>query len=55
MTVSSDSETRARGDPSGIDTFPVSVSSDHVERKGRRDPFCSEIQEWLQEFRESRG
>ena len=74
-TVSSDSETRAREDLSGIDSYPVSVSSEHVERKERRDPFtkptknskpnknedhekerrepfCSEIQEWLQEFRE---
>ena len=32
-TVSSDSETRARKDPSGIDSYPVSVSSEHVERK----------------------
>ena len=33
--VSSDSETRARGDLSGIDSYPVSVSSEHVERKER--------------------
>ena len=75
-TVSSDSETRAREDLSGIDSYPVSVSSEHVERKERgdpltkptknpkpnkneghelerRDPFCSEIPEWLQEFREN--
>ena len=74
-TVLSDSETRAREDLCGIDSFPVSVSSEHVERKERghpltkptknpkpnknedhelerRDPFCSEIPEWLQEFRE---
>ena len=38
-TVSSDSETRAREDLSGIDSYPVSVSSEHVERKERRDPF----------------
>ena len=73
-TVSSDSETRAREDLCGIDSFPVSVSS-RVERKERgdpltkptknpkpnknedhelerSDPFCSEIPEWLQEFRE---
>ena len=37
-TVSSDSETRAREDLSGIDSHPVSVSSEHVERKERRDP-----------------
>ena len=72
-TVLSDSETRAREDLSGTDSYPVSVSSEHVERKERgdpltkptkkpkpnknedhekerRDPFCSEIQEWLQEF-----
>ena len=74
-TVSCDSETRAREDLCGIDSYPVSVSSEHVERKERgdpltkptknpkpnkkedhelerRDPFCSEIPEWLQEFRE---
>ena len=38
-TVSSDSETRAREDLSGIDSYPVSVSSEHVERKERGDPF----------------
>ena len=32
-TVSSDSETRAREDLSGIGSYPVSVSSEHVERK----------------------
>ena len=74
-TVSSDSKTRAREDLSGIDSYPVSVSSEHVERKERgdpltkptkipkpkkknhelerRDPFCSEILEWVQEFREN--
>ena len=36
--VSSDSETRAREDLSGIDSFPVSVLSEHVERKERGDP-----------------
>ena len=74
--MSSDSETRAREDLSGIDSYPVSVSSEHVERKERRDPFtkptknpkpnknedhekerrdpfCSDIPEWLQEFREN--
>ena len=38
MTVSSDSETRAREDLCGIDSYPVSVSSKHVERKERGDP-----------------
>ena len=38
-TVSRDSETRAREDLSGIDSHPVSVSSEHVERKERGDPF----------------
>ena len=38
MTVSSDGETRAREDLSGIDSYPVSVSSEHVERRERRDP-----------------
>ena len=75
-TVSSDSETRAREDLSGIESYPVSVSCEHVERKERRDPFtkptknpkpnknedhekelgdpfCSDIPEWLQEFREN--
>ena len=75
-TVSSDSETRAREDLSGIDSYPISVSSEHVERKERGDPltkptknqkpnknedheiergdpFCSDIPEWLQEFREN--
>ena len=37
-TVSSDSETGAREDLSGIDSYPVSVSSEHVERKERWDP-----------------
>ena len=37
-TVSSDSETRARGDLCGIDSFPVTVSSKHVERQERGDP-----------------
>ena len=36
--VSSDSETRAREDLCGIDSYPVSVSSKHVERKERGDP-----------------
>ena len=68
--------TVAREDLSGIDSHPVSVSSEHVERKERgdpctkptknpkpnknedhekerRDPFCSEILEWLQEFRKN--
>ena len=38
-TVSSDSETIAREDLSGIDSYPVSVSCEHVERKERRDQF----------------
>ena len=49
----SGSETRAREDLSGIDSYPVTVSSSQVERKKRRDPFCSEIPEWLQEFTEN--
>ena len=75
-TVSSDSETRAREDLCGMDSYPVSVSFERVERKEwgdpltkptknqkpnkkedhekeRSDPFCSEIPEWLQEFREN--
>ena len=38
-TVSSDSETGAQEDLSRIDSHPVSVSSEHVERKERGDPF----------------
>ena len=34
-TVLSDSETGAREDLSGIDSYPVTVSSKHVERKER--------------------
>ena len=52
-TVSSDSETRAREDLSGIDSQPASVPSSHVERIERGDPLCSDIPEWLQEFREN--
>ena len=73
MTVSSDSETKAQEDLCGIHSFPVTVSSENVERKERRDPFtkptktlkpnknedhekerrdpfCFEIPEWLQEL-----
>ena len=72
-TVSSDSETRAREDLSGIDSHPASVSSSRTERCDpltkptknpkpnknedpdleRSDPLCSDISEWLQEFREN--
>ena len=38
MTASSDSETGAREDLCGIDFHPVSVSSEHVDRKERGDP-----------------
>ena len=74
--MSSDSETGAREDLSGIDSHPASVSSSHVERKERgdpltnptknpkpnknedhdlerSDPLCSDLPEWLQEFREN--
>ena len=37
-TVSSDSETRAREDLSGIDSHRAPVSSSHVERTERGDP-----------------
>ena len=40
-TVSSDSGTRAREDPRGTDSHPVTVSSDHVERKERGDPLLT--------------
>ena len=60
--ASSDSETREREDQSGIDSPPVSVSRYNVEEMiERRDPLfaakpaplCSEIPEWLQEFKEN--
>ena len=38
MTVSSDSENRTKADMCGIDSYPVSVSNEHVERKERGDP-----------------
>ena len=37
MTVSSDSESRAEEDLCGIDSYPVSVSSKHLERKEQGD------------------
>ena len=43
-TVSSDSETRAREDLCGIDSYPVSVSSEHAERKERGDPLTKPTQ-----------
>ena len=50
-TVSSDSGTRAREDLYGIDSHPVTVSSKHVERKEREDPYSFETSEesfcWL--------
>ena len=51
--MSSDSQTREREDLSGIDSHPVPVSSSHVEEEERGDPLCSDIPEWLQEFREN--
>ena len=39
--VLSDSETREREDLCGIDSYPVSVSSEHVERKERDDPLLT--------------
>ena len=38
--VSSNSETRARGDLGGIDSYPAAVSSERVTRQARRD-LCS--------------
>ena len=61
-TVLSDSETREREDLSWIDSHPVLVSSLNVEEMiERRDPLfaakpaplCSDLPEWLQEFREN--
>ena len=51
--MSSDSETRAREDLSGIDSHPAPVSRSHVERTERGDPCHSDIPEWMQEFREN--
>ena len=39
MTVSSDGETRAREDLSGIDSCPAAVSSKHVERQEQETRF----------------
>ena len=39
--VLSDSETREREDLCGIASYPVSVSSEHVERKERDDPLLT--------------
>ena len=52
-TVSSDSETRKREDLSERDSYPVLGSSSTVEDIERGDPLCSDIPEWLQEFREN--
>ena len=43
-TVSSDSETGAREDLRGLDSFPVTVASDYVERKERGDPWTKPTQ-----------
>ena len=52
--MSSESETREREDLSGIDSHPVLVSSSNVEEMIEwGDPLCSDIPEWLQEFREN--
>ena len=32
---------------------PAIVSSERVEKREREDPYCSDIPEWLQEFREN--
>ena len=53
-TMLSESETGEREDLSGIDSHPVPVSSSNVEEMIERgDPLCSDIPEWLQEFREN--
>ena len=53
-TLLSDSESRKREDLIGIDSHPVPMSSSHVEEMiERRDPLCSDIPKWLQEFREN--
>ena len=52
-TVSSDCETREREDLSGINSHPAPVLSSHVEDMERGDALCSDVREWLQEFREN--
>ena len=42
-TVSSDSETRAREDLCGIDSYPAAVLCKHVERQERGDPLTKPI------------
>ena len=46
-------EEKAKADMCGTDSDPASVSSSHVERQERGDPLCSDIPEWLHEFREN--
>ena len=46
-------EEKAKADMCGTDSDPASVSSSHVERQERCDPLCSDIPEWLHEFREN--
>ena len=62
-TASIDSETRERENQSGTDSPPVPVSSSNVEEMieqgdplfadSGRAPLCSEIPDWLQEFKEN--
>ena len=61
-TASSDREIRDRKDQSVIDSYLVPVSSSNVEEMiergdplfaAKRAPLCSDIPEWLQEFREN--
>ena len=52
--VSSDSEIRAREDLCGIDSYPVSVSSEYVERKERGDQLTKPTKNPLQKKRRPR-
>ena len=53
-TVSSDSETRAREDLSGIDSHPAPVSSSHVERTELGDPLTKPTKKPKQKKRKPR-
>ena len=46
-------ERQARGDPFTKPTKNPKPNKNEDPEKERRDPFCSEILEWLQDFREN--
>ena len=51
MTVKLLEDTPAVLSLGGTDSHPAPVSSSHAERTEREDPLCSDIPEWLQEFK----